>query len=117
MKFLFDEDLPPTAADISRRLGLEAVSVHEIGRLGLPDREQLRFSAGEERVFVTRNRDDFRALTLEFHRAGEAHSGVLVVGRKLPNNRPAGIAHALKRWVDERAEHPESFGPYVMDFL
>ena len=117
MRFLFDEGLPPKAAEISRGLDLEAVSVHELGRVSLSDREQLRFSAREDRVFVTRNRDDFRALTLEFYRAGEAQRGVLVVGRKLPNNRPDRVAHALRRWADERAERPESFGPYVLDFL
>lgn len=117
MKFLLDENLPPKAAEISRALGLEAVSVHELGRFGLSDREQLRYSAREERVLITRNRDDFRALTLEFYRAGEAHRSVLVVGRRLPNNRPERLAHALKRWTDERAGRPESFGPYVFDFL
>ncbi|QIN84214.1 hypothetical protein GBA63_17310 [Rubrobacter tropicus] len=117
MRFLFDEDLPPKAAEISRGLDIDAASVHELGRLGLTDREQLRFSAREEMVFVTRNRDDFRALTLEFYRAGESHRGVLVVGRKLPNNRPGRIAHALKRWVDKNANRPESFGPYTLDFL
>lgn len=117
LKFLLDEDLPPRAAEISRSLGCDAVSVHDLGRRGITDDEQLRFAAREERVFVTRNRDDFRALTLEFHRAGERHPGVLVVGRQLPNNRPEGIAHALKHWEDSRGEQAGTFGPYVMDFL
>lgn len=117
LKFLLDEDLPPLAAEISRSLGCDAVSVHDLGRRGIADDEQLRFAAREERVFVTRNRDDFRALTLEFHRAGERHPGVLAVGRKLPNNRPERIAHALKRWEDSRGRQAGSFGPYVMDFL
>lgn len=117
MRFLFDEDLPPRAAEIARGLGLDAVSVHELGRLGIPDDEQLRFATRSERIFVTRNRDDFRALTVEFSRAGEAHSGVLIVGRRLPNNRPEHIAHALEHWEGSRAEHTGSFGPYVIDFL
>ena len=100
MKFLLDEDLPPRAAEISRGLDVDAVSVHDLERRGIPDNEQLRFAAREGRVFVTRNRDDFRALTVEFYRAGEAHPGVLVVSRKLPNNRPERIAHALKRWEE-----------------
>ncbi len=117
MKFLLDEDLPPKAAAVSRGLGLDAVSVHDIGRTGLPDEAQLRFAARDERIFVTRNRDDFRALTLEFYRAGEAHCGVLIVGRKLPNNRPEWMAHAVKRWVTSRERYTGSFGPYVIDFL
>lgn len=117
MRFLLDEDLPPRAAEVSRGLGLDAVSVHELGRVGLPDEAQLRFAAREERIFITRNRDDFRALTLEFFRAGAAHAGVLIAGRKLPNNRPERIAHALRRWVESREGHAASFGPYVIDFL
>lgn len=117
MRFLLDEDLPPKAAEVSRGLGLDAVSVHELGRLGLTDRAQLRFAAREGRVFVTRNRDDYRELTLEFFRAGEAHAGVLTVGRKLPNNRPERVAHALHRWAESREGQAGSFGPYVIDFL
>ena len=34
LRFLLDEDLPPSTAEISRNLGLDAVSVHEVGRRG-----------------------------------------------------------------------------------
>ena len=115
MRFLLDEDLPPGAAEIARSLGVDAVGVHEISRRGYADDEQLRFAAAEERVFITRNRDDFLLLTVEFYRVGEPHPGVLIVDRKLPNDRTDRIAHALKRWVDARATAPETFG--AVDFL
>ena len=44
MRFLLDEDLPPLAAEVARGLGLDAVSVHELGRRGNMDRDQLRFA-------------------------------------------------------------------------
>ena len=50
MRFLLDEDLPPLAAEITRGLGLEVTSVHELGRRGIGDRDQLRFAAAEDRV-------------------------------------------------------------------
>lgn len=103
MRFLLDEDLPPKAAGIARNLGLDAVSVHEVSRRGYADDEQFRFSAGEDRIFVTRNRDDFLLLTVEFYRVGEPYPGVLIVPRSLPNDRPERISHALKRWADARA--------------
>jgi predicted nuclease of predicted toxin-antitoxin system len=115
LRFLLDEDLPPKVAEIGRNLGLDMVSVHEIGRRGYTDDEQLRFAAKEERIFVTRNRNDFLLLSVEFHRAGEPYSGVLIVGRNLPNDRPERVAHALKRWVDARANVSEGFG--AVDFL
>ena len=115
MRFLLDEDLPPRAAEISRGLGLDAVSVHELGRQGFSDRDQLRFASVEERIFLTRNHRDFIELTVEFYRAGEAYTGVLLVRRHLPNDRPARISHSLKRWADVRADLPAPFDG--VDFL
>lgn len=115
MKFLLDEDLPPKVAEIGRNLGLDVVSVHEVERRGYTDDEQLRFAAGEKRVFVTRNRDDFLLLSVEFYRVGEPYSGVLIVGRSLPNDRPERIAHALARRVGAHAGASEGFG--AVDFL
>ncbi len=109
MRFLLDEDLPPRAAEVARGLGLNTTSVHEVGRRGLTDRDQLRFASGEGRIFLTRNHRDFIELTVEFYRAGEAYAGVLLVRRNLPNDRPERIAHALKRWADARADVTATF--------
>jgi uncharacterized protein with PIN domain len=113
MRFLLDEDLNPAVAEIARGLGLDVISVHEISRRGYLDEEQLRFSAGQQRIFLTRNRDDFLRLTVAFFQVGEAHAGLLIVPHSLPNHRPEWIAHALKRWL-ERAGDP---GSYFVDFL
>lgn len=116
MRFLLDEDLPPRAAAIARGLGMEVGSVHELGRRGVGDRDQLRFAAAEGYIFLTRNHRDFIELTIEFYRVGEAHPGVLLVRRHLPNDRPERIAHALKRWADARADMPPAMFDGV-DFL
>ena len=115
MRFLLDEDLPPLAAEITRGLGLEVTSVHELGRRGIGDRDQLRFAAAEGCVFLTRNHRDFIELTVEFFRAGEAHPGILLVRRHLPNDRPERIAHLIKRWADVRTDMPATFDG--VDFL
>ncbi len=116
MKFLLDEDLNPEVAEIARGLGLDVFSVHEIDRRGLDDREQLELSASDERIFVTRNRDDFIQLTLEFYQLGSPHCGVLIAPYSLPNNQPKRIAHALEAWYrrQERYDPPNS---YLIDFL
>lgn len=113
MRFLLDEDLSPVAAETARGLGLDAVSVHELGRRGYTDREQLAFAAAEGRIFLTRNRDDFIVLTVEAFHTGEPHAGVLIVPRSLPNHHPERIAHALRRWCDD---HPDP-GSHFLDFL
>jgi hypothetical protein len=84
-RFLLDEDLSPRVA---RGLGVDVESVNELDRRGLSEREQLCFAAVEGRIFVTRNRDDYITLTVEFYRTGEPHNGVLIVPRGLSNNRP-----------------------------
>jgi predicted nuclease of predicted toxin-antitoxin system len=104
-RFLLDEDLNPTTAEVARGLGVDVVGVHEIDRLGLSDEEQLRFAAAEGRILVTRNRDDFLSLTTEFYRRGDPHCGILIVTAGLPNNRPERLAHAIARWKMERGDH------------
>lgn len=116
MRFLLDEDIPPTVAEIGRGLGLDVVSVHEIQRNGYEDDPQLRYAAGETRIFVTRNRDDFITLTVDFYHAGQAHAGVLIVPHSLPNTQPARLAHALHRWDERHVGTTQPF-QYMIDFL
>ena len=115
MRFLLDEDLPPTVAVIARSLGLDVVSVHDIGRTGLSDEDQLRFAAAETRILITRNRDDFIALTRQAFATNAPHHGVLLVPRSAPNTHPEWIARALAEWVARFAHgHP---GSGFVDFL
>lgn len=118
MRYLLDEDVNPDIAEAARALNLDAVSVHELGRLGIdfPDDAQLRFAAAHRRIMVTRNRDDFIRLTRDFFQAREPHFGVLVVPHTLPNKHPGRVARALKRWHDARPGGPDP-EPYVIDFL
>lgn len=77
MRFLLDEDVNPAVAEIGRGLGLDVVGVHEIQRNGFDDELQLRYAAADNRIFVTRNRDNFITLTVDFFHAGHAHAGTL----------------------------------------
>jgi len=101
------------AAETARGLGVDATSVHEIGRRGYGDREQLELAASDGRIFVTRNRNDFIVLTIEAFQTGAAHAGVLIVPRSLPNHHPERLAHALRRWQEG---HPDP-GSHFLDFL
>jgi predicted nuclease of predicted toxin-antitoxin system len=115
VRFLLDEDVHPLVAEVARGLGLDAVSVHELDRRGLQDDEQLRRAARDSRLFVTRNRDDFIRLTVEWFRTGEPHPGVVIVPHSLPNDQPERIAHALAAWATARSG-VETLA-YVLDFL
>jgi hypothetical protein len=113
MRFLLDEDVNPAVAAIAQGLGLDVVSIHQMERRGYDDESQLRYSASQNRVFITRNRNDFLRLSLAFFQAGEFHAGLLIVPYSLPNHLPERIAHALKRWL-ERSGDP---GAHFIDYL
>ena len=111
-RFSLDEDVPPSAAEIGRALGLDVVSAREVGPTPRPDPEHLAAAAGDRRVVATYNRDDFIEATRDAFAAGKPHAGVLILTRKLPRDG-ARIAHALKRWGDTA----EPLQPYGIDFL
>ena len=118
MRFLLDEGINPKVAVYADEIGIDVASVHEIRRLGLSDWEQLLLAADDGRVLVTRNRADSLHCTAELFRAGQRHRGVLIVPWTLANERPAAIAHAIKRWAKAYSGEAEGgFGPYHVDFL
>lgn len=114
--FLLDEDVNPRASEIGRGLGLDVVSVHEVGRRGLNDWEQMAYAASEKRTLVTRNRDDFVKLTVAAYQSGKPHHGVLIVPYSIPYKHPDRIAHALRAWCDRRSGQSEMHS-YFIDFL
>lgn len=114
MKLHLDEDLSPRIAEILRRRKVDAVSVHEVGRRGLSDEEQLAHAVAEHRCLVTRNRDDFIRLTLERYAHREPHYGVHIVPYTLPADDFRRIARALAKYG---GDHPSGLPAYTVDFL
>lgn len=119
MRFLLDENIHPRVAEAAWEEDVDAVSVVDLRRRGLADREQLEFAAEQGRIMVTRNRGDYIHWTREFYHAGEPHAGVLLVADGLPNDQPENIARALRRWALAYGGFSEDddFGPYHVDFL
>ena len=87
---------------------------HEAGATGLSDREQLERAAREGRCLVTRNRDDYIRLTVEFFQSGLPHAGVLILTYAVPADEFSRMAHAL---VEYASSHPAGMEPYTVDFL
>ena len=113
VRFYLDADLSPKIASIARGLGLDVVSAHEAGLAEAEDADQLRHAAAEGRGLVTRNRDDFLALTLEAYHDRARHTGLLLVARTGSNHQASRVAHALRRWA---ATH-DTPQPYTVDWL
>lgn len=114
MRFYLDEDVIPLAARLLRDRGLDAVSVHEVGAIGLSDESQLLRATAQGRCLVTRNRDDFIRLTVEAFASGRPHHGVIIVPFSFPNTRPGYLADALARLA---AENPGGLPSYTVTFL
>lgn len=114
MKFYLDEDLSPRIADILSNRGADAVSAHEIGMIQASDLEQLERATAGGRCFVTRNRNDFIALTVQFFNEHRSHFGLLIVPYSLPGDRPEIIARSILKYT---SDHPKGMSPYAIDFL
>jgi hypothetical protein len=96
VRVYLDESLSPTIAALLRARGVDAVSAHEVGRLGADDRSQLRYATEEGRAIVTPNLRDFLTLAADAVRENELHGGIILVSPRVP-------AHAFSRTADSIA--------------
>lgn len=115
MKYYLDEDLSPKIAEILRKHHIDAVSAHEVGMIEVDDREQLERAASEKRCFITRNRNGYIRLTVQFFNEHRPHAGVLIIPHTLPGDKFSLIARAI---IKHHSKHSRSkLEPYAIDFL
>jgi len=114
MKLYLDEDISPKICVILRKKGMDAVSAHETGMLEASDEEQLSFAAAEGRVMVTRNRDDFITLTVQFFEALKQHKGLIIVPHTIPGSEFSKLATLLVKFSKD---HPQGLESFTIEFL
>ena len=90
IRLLLDEDVQLRLAAALRAKGIDAISVQELGRRGMSDKQQLEFASAEGRALFTYNVGDFVKLHKQFIAQGKKHKGI-IVSKQLP------IGEALKR--------------------
>jgi predicted nuclease of predicted toxin-antitoxin system len=114
MKFYLDEDLSPKIAAILRKNGIDAVSAHEVGMCEASDKEQLDFAVKGKRCLVTRNRDDFIRLTVQFFNDRRPHRGILIVPYTIPGDQFSRIANLIRAFS---SHHRRELEAYSIAFL
>ena len=114
MKYYLDEDISPKVAQLLRLRGVDAVSAHEKGMRGASDEEQLDQAAKEERVLVTRNRDDFIMLSVRFFEDLKPHHGLIIVPHSIPGTHFNLLAGLLSEYAQK---HPQGLEPYTIEFV
>jgi len=113
VKFYLDDNISPKLAKILRKRGIDAGSAHEIGIAGASDEDQFAEAASRQTALVTRNRDDFIALTIRAFENSSPHYGVVVLSYAIP-----GSDFRLAAWMLERlaAQNPDGLGAYAIEF-
>jgi len=95
VKLYLDEDISPRVAELLRENGVNAVSAHEKEMKGASDEEQLIAAVNEERVMVTRNRNDFITLTVRFFQDLKPHQGLIIVPHSIPGSNFKLFSHLI----------------------
>lgn len=109
-----DEDLSPVIAEMLRKDGVDAVCAHEANMLQASDQEQLEYAVSQKRCMVTRNRNDFIRLTVQFFNEHRLHHGLIIIPYSYPGDKFRVVATALKSYA---RKHPAGMQPYLVDFL
>ncbi len=114
MKFYLDEDISPKVAEILRKRGIDAVSAHEIGMAGASDEDQFAEAVSRQAALVTRNRDDFIALTIRAFENSSPYYGVVILSYAIPGSDFRLAARMLERLA---VQNPNGLGVYAIEFV
>lgn len=102
IRLYLDEDVSPAVAVAIRRRGFDAISVHELGRWGRSDSEQLAYAAADDRTLFTFNTADFLRLHREWIAEGRPHGGIIVAEQAVVGETTRRLLKLLNRvTVDE----------------
>jgi predicted nuclease of predicted toxin-antitoxin system len=105
LAILLDEDNSHRVAEGLRQRGIDAISVHEIGRSrrGLSDEDQLAFATQQGRVLITYNRADYQLLDWTWRLERRSHAGILwAAERSIPRRAFGDLIRAIEYVARQR---------------
>jgi predicted nuclease of predicted toxin-antitoxin system len=78
-RFLLDEHVWGGLVDVGQEIGVDVLLVQTRLPIGTDDEVVLAFAAGQERLLLTSNAQDFAPLVAEWFLAEREHWGVIIV--------------------------------------
>jgi len=103
MNFYLDEDsIDPLLIRFLRRAGHDVAVPGEAGALGESDPVQMTHAIRQQRIFLTRNHQDFFEIHELIRVAAGHHNGILVVRRDNDPNRdmsPRGVVNSIEKYT------------------
>ena len=86
--YLDDDTASALLAKLLRQAGHDVQIPHDVGMTGAPDPVHLTRSVADDRVYVTKNHDDFGILHNLIKQVGGHHPGICVVRQDNDPSRP-----------------------------
>jgi len=114
-RLYLDEDVIPELARVLRSVGLDVVSAHEVGALGVTDEEQLARAPAEGRVLLSFNYRHFLRIGRDWYAARHRHAGIIVSYRQYRRRELGELRSAIARLLDSVSREELENSVYVLD--
>ena len=100
MKLYLDEHIPRVLEALLAEHGIDCLSTHAAGKLGVSDDEKLAFASREHRAILTFDRKDFVKPAALWQETGRTHAGILL-SREVPLPE---LLRRLRRFIRHHRE-------------
>jgi hypothetical protein len=96
LKLLLDEMYPPALARALHAVGIDAITIIELGMAGTPDPDVFAYAVAENRPLLTENVADFVTIAAQHSSTGARHPGLLIALSNRFSRRASGRPAIVK---------------------
>jgi predicted nuclease of predicted toxin-antitoxin system len=96
LKLLLDEMYPPALARALHAVGIDAITIVELGMAGTPDPDLFAYAVAENRPLLTENVADFVMIAAQHSSTGARHPGLLIALSNRFSRRASGRPALVK---------------------
>jgi predicted nuclease of predicted toxin-antitoxin system len=96
LKLLLDEMYPPALARALHAVGIDAITIVELGMAGTADPGVFAYAVAENRPLLTENVADFVTIAAQHSTTGARHPGLMIALSNRFSRRASGRAAIVK---------------------